>query len=545
MRGWLSKAFRQNRRRGRWSPGVSSAVSACVCESLERRDLLAAAGVATGVSSLYLREFEAVTMEVSWQPSGVGGADSVGMNLRVHYDSNAVNFVSVNDVYPTGLTGQQDTTEAADRDDGDPATDRVNKTLWFDIDGNWPSVTTGSGLITLNFTTRAAFGSTVINVDATTVADDALPRQQLTITQDVRPILIGPPAQNTTPRPELTWTAVAGASQYDVWITNLSTGQSPFQRITVNPNSLTPTADLPIGRYRYWVDALFPDASRSGWSEQLTFEVKTPVSLLSPTGSVDTSTPTIDWDPVSGALRYDLWINSVTTGQSQVVRDQSILTDEVTLANPLPLGTYLAWVQGINSVDFRGTWSDSIRFTVATPPTLLAPRTPTFDDTPTFNWTSVEGADRYDLWVRNITTGQDQVIRQTDLTETTFTPTTALPNATYLWWVQARSDTGPVSTWGGGRFSIGGVPDLLEPGGSTTDRTPRFGWSSVEGAQSYDLWVDRIGGPAQIIRQPALLTNSFTPATDLQPGAYRFWVRALSTTGTWSFWSQELAFTIT
>jgi hypothetical protein len=229
----------------------------------------------------------------------------------------------------------------------------------------------------------------------------------------------------------------------------------------------------------------------------------------------------------------------------QVVRNQSILTDEYTLETPLPLGTYLGWVQGINAVDFRGTWSDATRFTVATPPTLLTPRTPTFDATPTFNWTAVEGADRYDLWVRNLTTGQDQVIRETDLLTTTYTPTADLPQATYLWWVQARSTiTGAAGSWGGGRFSVGGVPDMLAPGGSTSDRTPRFSWSAVDGAQSYDLWVDRIGGPPQIIRQPALLTNEFTPTVDLQPGAYRFWVRALSTTGTWSFWSEVKNFSV-
>lgn len=543
---WLNQLFDRPKRRARNRCAAGHPVAGFVGESLERRELLAVAGVETSVSSLFVRESTPAAFTVNWQPTGEGSADSAGMNLRIHYDSSALDFVSVADVHQPGLTAQQDTTEASDRDDGDAATDRVNKTLWYDIGGAWPSISPASQLVTINFTTKPGFVETVVNIDATTVADTPLPRQQVTITQDRRPVLTGPAATNVTPRPTVTWDAVAGATSYEVWVKNLSSGVNPYLRETVTTNSFTPGSDLDLGRYRVWVEATFADSSTSGWSEQRTFEVKSRVTGLGPTGTVNTSRPTIDWDPLDGAHRYDVWINNVTTGESQVVRDEYVFDDEYTVPSDLPLGEYLVWVRGINFADFPGTWSTAARMQVKTPPTLIAPVNPTFDTTPTFQWTAVPGADEYDLWVRNLTTGQDQVIRQPALTTLEYTPSVALPEATYLWWVQARSDLGPVSTWGGGRFSIGGVPVLLAPTGSTTDRTPVFLWSEVGGGvQQYDLWVDRIGGPAQIIRQPTLLTNTFTPSTDLPTGTYRFWVRALSTEGVWSLWSAEQQFTIT
>lgn len=545
MLNWMNQLTHRPRRRQRRTYASAADVSMLRSEILERRELLAVAGVSASVSSLYLPESVPAEFTVNWQPTGDGSADSVGMNLRIHYDSSAVEFVTVSNVFQPGLSAQQDTTEAADRDDGDAATDRVNKTLWFDIGGTWPSVAAGSALLTITFTTKPGFGETIINVDATTAADEALPRQQVTITQDVRPVLTGPPAINTTPRPTVTWDAVDGAVSYDVWIKNLSTDQNPYLRTTVATNSFTPVSDLHLARYRVWVDAIFADNSHSGWSTQRTFEVRTQVPINSPTGSVNTAMPVIDWDPVLGAFRYDVWINNVTTGEGQVVRNEFVMTDEYQIPAPLPLGTYLAWVRGVNSVDFPGTWSPAARFTIATTPTLLTPLTPTFDTTPTFTWTAVPSADLYDLWVRNVTTGQDQVIRQPALTELTYTPTTPLPEGSYLWWVRGISNAGPAGNWAGGRFSIGGIPELTTPAGSTSDSTPLFQWSAVDGAQHYDLWVDRIGGPAQVIRQPALLTNSFTPTTSLAAGSYRFWVRALSTTGVWSLWSKPLDFTIT
>ncbi len=535
----LSRSSSQYRRRRR---PVDTTV---VCESLEDRQLLATAGISTNVESLTVFETAPVSFAVQWQPTGDGNANSVGMNLRIHYDSTALQFNSLTGVYPTGLSGQQETSELADRDDGDASTDRVVKLLWVDLDGTWPNLATGSNLVTVQFTALSGFGSSIVNVDATSVSDTPLPRAQVSITQNVRPLLTGPIGPSTSPRPEFTWTATPDAVGYEVWVANLSTGQNPWLRTNVETNSWIPADDLDIGRYAVWVEGIYGDGTRSGWSTQLVVEIRTQLSITAPLGTITTSTPLIEWEAAAGAERYDLWINNATTGEPQVIRDQHVSTDQYQAATPLPLGTYLAWVQGINTAGFLGTWSPAARFIVATPPTLLAPINPTFDSTPTFAWTSIVGADRYDLWVRNFTTGQDQVIRESNLTQTSFTAATPLPNAEYLWWVRAISNNGAASLWAGGRFSIGGRPELIGPVGTITDNTPTFDWTPVNGAASYDLWVDRMGGPVQIIRQPALTNNTFTPATSLPAGDYRFWVRAISDSGENSLWSLPLNFTLT
>ncbi|MFO0864200.1 MAG: hypothetical protein U0744_06015 [Gemmataceae bacterium] len=59
------------------------------------------------------------------------------------------------------------------------------------------------------------------------------------------------------------------------------------------------------------------------------------------------------------------------------------------------------------------------------------------DVTPTFTWTATSLAARYDLWVDNLTTGASQVIRQTSLVATTFTPVANLPYGSYRVWVRA------------------------------------------------------------------------------------------------------------
>ena len=90
---------------------------------------------------------------------------------------------------------------------------------------------------------------------------------------------------------------------------------------------------------------------------------------------------------------------------------------------------------------------------------------------------------------------------------------------------------------------IGGRTDMLSPIGSTSDTTPTFTWRPVDGAARYDLWVDRLGGASQVIREQNLTSPSFTSST-LPAGNYRSWVRAVSTTGEFALWSVFVDFTI-
>ena len=75
--------------------------------------------------------------------------------------------------------------------------------------------------------------------------------------------------------------------------------------------------------------------------------------------------------------------------------------------------------------------------------------------TPSFLWSEVPGARRYDLWVRYLTTGADQVIRETNLATPTYKPANSLPPSNYIWWVRAIGDENVTGNWSiGGRFAV-------------------------------------------------------------------------------------------
>ena len=100
-----------------------------------------------------------------------------------------------------------------------------------------------------------------------------------------------------------------------------------------------------------------------------------------------------------------------------------------------------------------GGWSDvgnaSIGAGSASGPTQVLGPTGTFTDTtPLFTWQAITGSSRYILHVQNAATGE-VVIRENQLTTTSFTSTTALATGDYRVWVKAIGSSGEFNdgTW--------------------------------------------------------------------------------------------------
>jgi hypothetical protein len=64
----------------------------------------------------------------------------------------------------------------------------------------------------------------------------------------------------------------------------------------------------------------------------------------------------------------------------------------------------------------------------------------------TFNWNAVAGADYYDLWVNDLTTGKSQVLRNAHIVGTSLTGSLTGGHK-YQWWVRALANNGDESYW--------------------------------------------------------------------------------------------------
>ncbi len=159
----------------------------------------------------------------------------------------------------------------------------------------------------------------------------------------------------------------------------------------------------------------------------------------------------------------------------------------------------------------------------------------TCDTTPAFDWSSVTGADRYNIQVDDSSTFASPAINISP-TPSNYTPTAALTRKGWYWRVRAHNECG-YGPWSSTNTffvdSFPAVPVLQLPanGSHTCDTTPYFNWANAAGATSYRIQVD----DSPTFLSPAInivrTVSNYPTASALAPGHYYWRVRGQSACG--------------
>ncbi|MDA1015237.1 MAG: hypothetical protein O3A00_12390 [Planctomycetota bacterium] len=198
---------------------------------------------------------------------------------------------------------------------------------------------------------------------------------------------------------------MTGATSYDLDITD--TSDTPVQSVS----GLTTSeyiATLAPGTYRASVQANDGGGPLGSVSPVFEFTVASGLATtLGPVDEITDASPFFDWVDVPGGVKYEIWVDNKTTGDTAVIRDQQLFISEFS-RSPVFDDHNFQWqikTTGWNGV--RSGWSPDRpkKFNVSLPvparPTVTSPTSgeQTADTTPTFTWDAVEFVNVYDLWV--------------------------------------------------------------------------------------------------------------------------------------------------
>ena len=388
-----------------------------------------------------------------------------------------------------------------------------------------------------------------LDQDLTTTGDNRSFSRSFTVSvQAIRPVILSPIGSTPAQRPMFVWTAVPGAASYNIWVKNVSTGVNPFHRAASASTQYQMPVNLGIGKFDLYVQAVFANGTLSDWSSINRFNVVTPVSVNPLSLRQATYKPTLSWTAVPGAAKYDIWLDNRSTGQTQLYR--TFVTDtQWTPDADLPLSRYRFWARGIAVDGTPAGWSPQTDFLVVTPPQPVSPLSSTFNRQQTFTWSTVLGATSYGVYLQNTTTGAI-VANVSGLPTPEWTPGANLADGTYAWWSIAESTTaGFRSDWSARTdFYVGGRPVVTAPTGQVATLAPVIRWAEVLGAATYDVWLNRTFGnqiSINVFKNYGIVGNSYTVPSNLVNGAeYRVWVRAVSSTGEVSPWSNPQDFSV-
>ncbi|MFR9252286.1 MAG: transglutaminase domain-containing protein [Oscillospiraceae bacterium] len=354
-------------------------------------------------------------------------------------------------------------------------------------------------------------------------------------------------------RPTLKWNAVIGAAKYEVYRARSLNGDY-IKYSTVTGTSYTNISYIENGNtYYYKVRALKSDGTAGAWSSivSVTYRAASTGTLPAPTvtgGNDSQGRPTLKWNAVSGAAKYEVY--RARSKDGDYIKYSTVTGTSYTNTSYIENGnTYCYKVRALKSDGTAGAWSSIVSVTYKQ--TLSAPAVTGGNDSqgrPTLKWNAVTGAAKYEVYRARSKDGD--YIKYSTVTGTSYTNTSYIENGnTYYYKVRALDANGTAGAWSSivsvtyRAASTGTLSAPTVTGGNDAQGRPTLKWNAVTGAAKYEVYRARsLNG--DYIKYSTVTGTSYTNTSYIENGnTYYYKVRALDASGTAGAWSSIVSVT--
>ena len=271
----------------------------------------------------------------------------------------------------------------------------------------------------------------------------------------------------------------------------------------------------------------------------------TPLTAPSVTGGNDSQgRPTLKWDKVAGAAKYEVYRSYSQNGNYSKYSTQT--STGYTNSSYLTSGsTYYYKVRALDANGTAGAWSSIVSVTYKQ--TLPAPAVTGGNDSqgrPTLKWNAVTGAAKYEVYRARSRSGE--YIKYSTVTGTSYTNTSYIENGnTYYYKMRALDANGTAGAWSS-IVSVTYKQTLSAPtvtGGNDAQGRPTLKWNAVTGAAKYEVYRAR-SRSGEYIKYSTVTGTSYTNISYIENGnTYYYKVRALDANGTAGAWSSIVSVT--
>ena len=350
-------------------------------------------------------------------------------------------------------------------------------------------------------------------------------------------------------RPTLKWNAVSGAAKYEVYRARSKDGDY-IKYSTVTGTSYTNTSYIENGNtYYYKVRALKSDGTAGAWSSVVSVTYKQTLSAPTVTGGNDSQgRPTLKWNAVSGAAKYEVYRARSLNGD--YIKYSTVTGTSYTNTSYIESGnTYYYKVRALDANGTAGAWSSVVSVTYKQ--TLSAPSVTGGNDSqgrPTLKWDKVAGAAKYEVYRARSKDGD--YIKYSTVTGTSYTNISYIEDGnTYYYKVRALKSDGTAGAWSSivsvtyRAASTGTLSAPTVTGGNDSQGRPTLKWNAVTGAAKYEVYRAR-SRSGEYIKYSTVTGTSYTNTSYIENGnTYYYKVRALGSDGTAGAWSSIVSVT--
>ena len=279
-------------------------------------------------------------------------------------------------------------------------------------------------------------------------------------------------------------------------------------------------------------------------SANITFAGSGPAAPTVTGGNDSQGRPTLKWNAVSGAAKYEVYRARSMNGD--YIKYSTTTGTAYTNTSYIENGnTYYYKVRALDANGTAGAWSSIVSVTYKQ--TLPAPAVTGGNDSqgrPTLKWKAVSGAAKYEVYRARSLNGD--YIKYSTVTGTSYTNTGYIENGnTYYYKVRALKSDGTAGAWSS-VVSVTYKQTLSAPtvtGGNDAQGRPTLKWNAVSGAAKYEVYRAR-SRSGTYTKYSTQTSTSYTNSSYLTSGTtYYYKVRALDANGTAGAWSSIVSVT--
>ena len=283
-------------------------------------------------------------------------------------------------------------------------------------------------------------------------------------------------------------------------------------------------------------------------SANITFAGSGPAAPTVTGGNDAQGRPTLKWNAVSGAAKYEVYRARSMNGD--YIKYSTVTGTSYTNTSYIENGnTYYYKVRALKSDGTAGAWSSivSVTYRAASTGTLPAPAVTGGNDSqgrPTLKWKAVSGAAKYEIYRSYSRDGSYS--KYSTQTSTAYTNSSYLTSGTTYYYkvraLDANGNAGPYSAV----VSVTCRLKLSAPsvtGGKDSQGRPTLKWNAVTGAAKYEVYrsTSRSGTYTKYSTQTS---TSYTNSSYLTSGTtYYYKVRALGSDGSYGPYSSVVSVT--
>ncbi|MDR3302585.1 MAG: fibronectin type III domain-containing protein [Spirochaetaceae bacterium] len=343
------------------------------------------------------------------------------------------------------------------------------------------------------------------------------------------------------------WDAAGGAANYDIYFSESSTPPSA-SAVTTEKTSALLSSLINNTIYYVWVKAV-NSVGASDWSAMKVGMPKAPTTPPAapekPVLSAGNKRLTVSWQAVEMTAAYELWYGASSNQAAAAQYGDDIDGGESqTVITGLENGTaYYVWLRAKNSVGASGFSPVSSATPSAfaeAPSSTAAPTVTAAVAALAIQWTTVEGASVYEIWLGTSENYIFATKRVGDVSGTSTRLTGLSNDTTYYVWIKAKNNAGT----GGFSPAASGTPSAFAVA-PTTPAAPTviignqqlsLIWNAVEGADVYEVWLGTSNNTASAAKRGSDMSDLSLVIDSLSNGtSYYIWLKAKNASGASGF----------